>query len=322
MLNKLESRWDLLATDHLHPVFQLCDATHPLDFYIGRDTQGQRLLLLITPEAPPTIRDMRAIRIRTFKRDDGKWSLLLELHGATLSPMFSMLCNDLIESSRNANLTAVKSLSFVLKRLSNWRRLLERGLPDILSESEIRGLCGELLFLRRLFVPLGKSCATGAWVGPKHAEQDFQAPDAAWEVKTIRPGAHSVTISSESQLQTTTRTVQLAIFELADAVTGVPGSFSLTTLIDSIRADLSNDHDAYDVFEERLVDAGYAPRPEYSELVFVEQSLEVFAITKFFPRITGETIAPGISHVVYDLLLSACEEFRVAPQPPTNKKDK
>ena len=322
MLSKLDSRWESLATDQLHSVFQLCDATHPLDFYIGRDIEGQRLLLLVTSEVPPAIRDMRAIRIRAFKRDDGKWSLLLTLNEMTLSSMFSMLCDDLIESSRNTNLTTAESLSFVLKRLSNWRRLFERGLPDILSESGIRGLCGELLFLRRLFVLLGKSGATKAWVGPEQADQDFQTPDAAWEVKTIRPGAHSVKISSESQLQTTIRAVQLAIFELADTITGAPGSFTLTTLVDKIRADLLDDHDAGDVFEDRLATAGYVSRPEYNEHVFVERALDVFAVTADFPRITGETIAPGISHVGYDLLLSACKKFRTEPQPPTDQKDK
>ncbi|MBK6648234.1 MAG: PD-(D/E)XK motif protein [Betaproteobacteria bacterium] len=46
---------------------------------------------------------------------------------------------------------------------------------------------------------MAKSDAVRAWVGPKGADQDFQTHNAAWEVKTIHPGATSVTISSESQ---------------------------------------------------------------------------------------------------------------------------
>ena len=154
---------------------------------------------------------------RRFKRDDGKWSLLLVLDSAGLSPMFSMLCEDLIESARNTGLLTHKSLGFVLRRLSNWRQLLERGLPDLLSENEIRGLCGELLTLKRLFLHIGKPDAVRAWVGPKGADQDFQTHNAAWEVKTIHPGATSVTISSESQLQTTSRTLFLVVIELAES---------------------------------------------------------------------------------------------------------
>ena len=313
MANKLDTRWDILKADPLCAVFQLYDADHTLDFYIGKDTDNQRLLLLVTPEEPPTIRDMRAISIRTFKRDDGKWSLLLTLVGKSLMPMFSMLCDDLIEASRNTGLPADKSLSFVLKRLSNWRRLLERGSPDLLSENEIRGICGELLFLLRLFEHLGKSDAVKAWVGPQKADQDFQSPDSAWEVKTIRPGAHAVTISSESQLQTTVRPIYLVVFELADSMADSGDAFTLNTLVDKVRTSLAEDHDTSELFEESLITAGYVSRSEYDAPSLVEWSLAIFSVNTCFPRITCEMLAPGISHVCYDLLLSACDSFRIAP---------
>ena len=312
-MNKLEARWDTLKTDPLHAVFQLCDASHPLDFYIGKDSDKKRLLLLVTLEAPPAIRNMRAIHIRTFKRDDGKWSLLLTLDSISLAPMFSLLCDDLIEASRNTGLPAEKSLSFVLKRLTNWRKLLERELPGLLSENEIRGVCGELLFLHRLFEHLGKSEAVAAWVGPKKADQDFQAPDSAWEVKTIRPSAQRVTISSELQLQITTRDIYLAVFELADCMAEESNAFTLNTLVDKVRNSLADDHDASELFEERLITAGYIPRHEYDEPSLVERSLAVFAVAAGFPCITREMLALGISLVEYDLLLTACDNYRLAP---------
>lgn len=313
MAIKLDARWDTLKSDPLSAVFQLCDADHPLDFYIGKDVDKQRLLLLVTPEEPPTIHDMRAIRIRSYKRDDGKWSLLLTLGSISLAPMFSLLCDDLIEASRNTGLPANKSLSFVLKRLSNWRRLLERGLPDLLSENEIRGICGELLFLQKLFEHLGKSEAVKAWVGPQKADQDFQAPVSAWEVKTIRPGALRVTISSESQLQVTTRAIYLAVFELADCLIGEADAFTLNTLVDRVRSSLAADHDTSALFEVSLITAGYASRPEYDAPSLVERSLAIFTANTGFPCITREMLAPGISHVGYDILLSACDNFRISP---------
>ncbi len=318
MANKLDSRWNSLATDPLHSVFQLCDANHPLDFYLGKDMDNQRLLLLVTTEMPPTIRDMRAIRVRTFKRDDGKWSLLLTLDAPSLNPMFSMLCNDLIESSRNTGLPANKSLGFVLGRLSNWRRLFERGIPDLLSENQIRGLCGELLFLQYLFNQLGKADAITAWVGPQQADQDFQSPSAAWEVKTIRPGAHKVTISSERQLQTTVRPVFLAVLELADGVPDEAKAFTLNTLVNDIRSKLADDHDTCEFFENSLITAGYSPRPDYDTPVLIERSLAIFSISNDFPRITSEMLAGGVSHVSYELLLPACESFRISPNPHPN----
>jgi len=309
MLNTLDSRWDSLVTDQLHPVFQLCDADHPLDFYIGRGTNKQRLLLLVTPEEPPAMRDMREIGIQKLKRDDGKWSLLLSLDSSSLEPMFSLLCDDLIEASRNTGLPPDMSLSFVLKRLSNWRRLFARGLPSLLDESRIRGLCGELLFMERLFDRVGVSAAVNAWEGPQGADQDFQSPTAAWEVKTIRPGADAVTISSESQLQTTTRAIFLVVFVLSDSVIAEANAFTLNTLVERVRAKLADNHDVSEKFEEKLIAANYITRPEYNEIVLIECSVTVFAVTTGFPCITGEALLPGINHVCYDIMLTACDKF-------------
>lgn len=71
-MNKFDTKWDALGANPLRAVFQLYDAEHLMDFYLGKDIDNSRLLLLVTPEHPPVIRDMRAIRIRSFKRDDGK----------------------------------------------------------------------------------------------------------------------------------------------------------------------------------------------------------------------------------------------------------
>jgi len=310
MANSLDDRWDSIAPDPLHAVFQLFDAQHPLDFYLGKDGDKHKLLLLVTLQEPPAIRDMRAIRIRSFKRDDGKWSLLLVLDSSGLSPMFSMLCEDLIESSRNTGLPARQSLSFVLRRLSSWRQLLERGLPDLLSENEVRGLCGELLMLKRLFVHIGKRDAVRAWVGPKGADQDFQAHNAAWEVKTIQSGATSVTISSESQLQTKSRDLFLVVIELSESAHTAPDSFSLNSLVEDVRGSLADDPDSIDVFETTLSAAQYVSRSEYSIPRLNALSHLLFSVRDDFPRITGNQISLGISHVTYELSLQACEHFQ------------
>lgn len=311
MTNRLDVRWRLLEADPLHPVFQLYDAEHPLDFYIGKDAGNQRLLLLVTPEEPPVIRDMRAVRIQKLKRENGKWSLLLSLEGSPLEPMFSLLCDDLIEASRNSGLPPHMSLGFVLKRLSSWRRLFERGLPSLLDEKRIRGLCGELLLLERLLDRMGKSNAVKAWAGPQGADQDFQSPTAAWEAKTIRPGADSVTISSESQLQIVTCPIFLVVFVLADSVTAKANAFTLNTLVEEVRAKLADNPDASELFEEKLLTAGYAPLREYDEIVLIEHSVTVFSVTTGFPCISGETLSLGIKNVSYDIMLPACDRFRI-----------
>lgn len=310
-MNKLDTRWQAISVDPARSVFQLYDANHALDFYLGKSSSDQRLLLLVTAEEPPTMRDMRVVRIEKYRRDDGKWSLLLTLSSASLTPMFTLLCNDLIESSRTLTSTPAKSLQFLLQRLSNWRRLLERAVPDLLSESAIRGLCGELLFLKNLMQQIGSRAAVTAWVGPLEAEQDFQVPEQAWEVKTVRPGAQIVKISSESQLSTLKGAVSLVVYELADSLPQTEHAFTLNSLVDDSRGCLLDDFDAGEVFEERLFQTGYVSREEYGVLVLVECSLSLYQIKDGFPRIVAEALPSGINRVSYDLALAACEGYRI-----------
>jgi hypothetical protein len=225
--------------------------------------------------------------------------------------MFSMLANDLIESSRNAEMSSKKSLDFVLKRMANWRRLLANGSVGVMSESEIRGLCGELVFLQRMSRLLPKSEAVRAWVGPRRADQDFQRPETAWEIKTIRPGANSVYISSELQLQTNVRSLKLVVIELVDSVPSAVGAFTINSLITSIRAELESDLDAEELFEELLAMSGYAPWPEYENYIFTEGITQTYSVTLGFPRIITEMLAAGINSVCYELSLSSCEPFRI-----------
>jgi hypothetical protein len=182
-------------------------------------------------------------------------------------------------------------------------------LPDLLSQNEVRGLCGELLTLKRLIIHIGKMDAVRAWVGPKGADQDFQTHNSAWEVKTIQPGAASVTISSEKQLQTTNRAIVLVVIELAESAHNAPDSFSLNSLVEDVRVALSDDPDSSDVFENMLSTAKYVSRSEYSTPSLSERSLQLFSVHSDFPRITGDNISTGISQVKYELSLNACEKF-------------
>jgi hypothetical protein len=308
MPTDLEARWSALIPDMERPVFQLYDAEHPLRFYVGRENSGERLLLLVTGERPPALRDLRAIRLRTYRREDGTWSLLLALGSDELSPVFSLLCNDLIESSRLAK-TDAAALGLVLRRLANWRRLLERGGHDLLGENEIRGLCGELLCLNNLVTRLGKLEAVKAWVGPKGADQDFQAPDDAWEVKTIRPDAQKILIASERQLFSSSRAIELVVIELGEKNERTVDSFTLNELVASMRSALADDLEASDLFEERLSAAGYILRAEYDSPNLAVASIRKFSVRDGFPCITPTMLPAGVSQAGYQILLTACEPF-------------
>ncbi len=56
---------------------------------------------------------------------------------------------------------------------------------------QLRGLFGELWFLRTVAIPsVGSLAAVHAWKGPLGSPQDFQLLDGLVEIKTILPGGH------------------------------------------------------------------------------------------------------------------------------------
>ncbi|SDY18386.1 PD-(D/E)XK motif protein [Acinetobacter kyonggiensis] len=312
MHEDLSNRWSKLPLGSDESVFQLFDSTHPLRFYIGKSVENYRVLMLVVGSCPPKIKSMRAIKIKSYFRDDESWALVLTLDSPLLEPMFSLLCADLINFSNKNFISEDEALASVLRRLTYWRLLLERETLNLLSEREIRGLYGELLFLQKLFDKLGVNSALKSWVGPFDAPQDFQADECCWEIKTIRPSAIKILISSEFQLQVSKSPIYLVVIELIEALTlNEVNSYSINSLVEKIRSMLWDDIVASDLFEERLSHTGYSPRSEYDEFMYRVGDTSTYEVTEGFPCITSAIIATGVSKVRYEINISDCEKYLI-----------
>ncbi|WP_397451821.1 PD-(D/E)XK motif protein [Pseudomonas sp. NA-150] len=310
MPNKIKLLWEALSSAGGASGFRRIDALHVLDFYLGIDNEGRYTLLLICKEQPAFQSDLKSVKLISVARDDGRWSLFLILEDSKLFEFFSFLCEDLIESSRPLNVD--QSLDFVLKRLSSWRQLFERGNLGLLSDSEVRGLCGELVHLVKLIPILGTGPAVNSWVGPYLSDQDFQIENQAWEVKTLRPGSSSTLISSEKQLDTKIRPIILVVIELGNCTSSSQGAFTLNSLVEDVRLELSADFNARTTFDRTLFKAGYIHRPEYDELNVVVRDVNSYDIRADFPRITISDVPKGVAHVVYKVDLTVCGPFKIS----------
>jgi hypothetical protein len=195
------------------------------------------------------------------RRNDGHFAVLFSLARTELNELFGRLCQDLIDATRASS--QENGASAMLLRLGRWRRLLEptgSGLSDL----ELRGLFGELWFLRAVAIPvLGKADAVDAWNGPLGAPQDFQLGSGLVEVKTILPGNHKITISSADQLDNGATPLQLAVITLHPS-----REIPLPELISNIRGDLEDAPHAAAELDLRLAEAGYIDRPEYQNTRF------------------------------------------------------
>lgn len=310
----LSNRWDSFPLGIEDSVFQLFDKTHPLRFYIGKSVENHRVLMLVVKSRPPTVKGMRVIKIKSYSREDETWALVLTLENPTLEPMFSLFCADLIGFSKNFFGSEEDALLAILRRLSYWRLLLERDSLNLLSENEVRGLWGELIFLKKLFTDLGVNAALKSWVGPFDAPQDFQTDECSWEIKTIRPAAKNVFISSELQLQICKSPIYLVIIELFQTYSlDEANSFSLNSLVEEMKSSLQHDIDACDLFEERLSCTGYMPRSEYDDFKYKVNNAATYEVSEGFPCITSAMLPAGISNVRYEIKISDCEKYRIKP---------
>lgn len=307
MKTKIEDRWNALVKPEEKPIFQLFDAEHPLNIYIGRAITGERLLLVIDVEQPPPLKSMKSLEISCSKREDGHWNLLLTLRRNELEEVFGLLCEDLISSSRNIpnHLTPIQ---FISRRISAWLKLTEQGKNGLLSESEVRGLMGELIVLEK-FISSGTNIIEllTSWVGPLGADQDFQFSDTAWEVKTIQLDAPSFQVASERQLHTEERQLFLAVVSLKEG--GEDGSVSLNAMVAKLRGFLQSNSDALDFFDDRLSEIGYASRHEYDGPSFHVGRIRLFSVKDGFPRLTPESLPSGLLDLNYRILLESCKEF-------------
>jgi hypothetical protein len=311
MMNNSVLLWSSASPEKLGSRFSRIDASHLLNFYLGFDQDGRHTLLLVCANRPNFQSDLKLVRVQCVAREDGCWSLFLMLEEIALLEIFSLLCSDLIESSRDIP-DIEKALDFVLQRLTSWRLLFEKGDLGLLSESEIRGLCGELLHLHDLTEIYGCSVSVASWVGPHMADQDFQMDTIAWEVKTLRPGNYDVLISSERQLDSSAREIVLVVYEIANCSAMSVGAFTLNSLVKKLRSSLNASYDSRVIIDKSLFRAGYIERSEYDEINLVVRGVASYNVGQGFPCITRAMVPNGISETKYKLDVSLCETFKVS----------
>lgn len=313
-MTAFETRWREMPVHPESPAFQRVDASHPLDFYLGRDVSGEWVLLLVTDEQPKSSREYQAIHVISRQRGDGRWALLFRLMQGELEKLYALLCEDLVESSRSIQ-DPSRAASFVLARFARWQKLLERGQSGLLDEPAMRGLIGELLFLEQQAIPLkGLREAVNGWLGPTGAERDFRFSEQEFEIKTVHTGAHRVLISSAEQLDIADKPLDLFVVLLDSAEPeGHSDAFTPLEIVGRLREVIESDPTALELFEARLMDAGFVAREEYGERAYIFRQFRAFHVTEGFPSIRRSHLPAGIGKVVWELELASILPYEFTP---------
>ena len=234
---------------------------------------------------------------------DANWIALWRTGSGGLE-LFTVMAVDVARSVRAVDTGGEgKAFSAFIARIVAWQRFMERGRDDLLSPQEEVGLFGELIaFAALLDTDMSLEAVAESWMGPIDGLHDFVLATGELEIKTTLSAVDfPARISSLEQLDTTglDRLVLLGIRPALE-----PDGKSLGQLVSDLSERLRADAAAADLFERRLIAAGFLPRDAdaYSRRFKFVQALG-YVVSEGFPRIVRSTTTPIIRDASYEINL-------------------
>lgn len=287
--------------------YQRVDQSHILDIYIGKNEFNNYTLFLVTETEPKHISSSQLIQIRVGQRHDRKWALSFMLENDNFEELFLRFCDDIIESSRNLSSKKLGA-AFVCERYIKWQNMLSKYNNGLLLPFQIKGLIGELYFLRDYLIPMvGSEKAVESWIGPEKADQDFVCDDLWYEVKSTVSGSETVRIASIEQLDTVSEG-ELVVIYLDKTSYSDERKITLNSIYEEVynllplgplQAKLTG----------ILLSLGYYKRIEYDEHNFKFSGIKRYKVGSDFPCLRKSELPASIAHAKYDLALTAIRDI-------------
>jgi len=278
-----------------------------ISLYIGRDDDARYSFDFRGKYQPVKISSSDVIAVEQYKEGE-LLTLRFSLDNNDLLEYFCTFCQDLLESVRVTN-DDESAYHTLRSRYYSWRQLFR---PDNarMTESEMMGLIGELLFLRDYMIQeKGIDVALDSWMGPEKTHKDFSDQKDWFEIKTISFGKESVRISSIEQLDSDVDGT-LVVYELEKMSPSYEG-IKLNQLVNNIMALLTNSSQR-ETFMAKLQLFNFDFSTEYDAVVFVLRNRDMYKVdTENFPRLHRIMLPAAISRVQYELLLSEIEPFKL-----------
>ena len=278
------------------------DAEHPLDILIGLNDYGQKTLRIVGNYSKTRVKGTKNIEVNHFV-NESNLILSFSLINDDFQDLFFNFCNDMVDSSRNVLFE--DGYTFFVNRFEQWRFFYNTS-KEKLSEQEIKGLIGELLFLKNyLFVKLGTTKAISCWTGTEPTKKDFYVDDDWYEVKTATSGV--ISISSLEQLDSP-NDGYLVVYTLEKASPESKG-IDLNTLTNEMLDQISLIQDKTE-FIGKLINGGYDKSEYYRDFVYQVNNLEVFRVTSTFPKLIKPNVPKAISKVKYDIIIGMIQDYK------------
>ncbi len=276
-----------------------------LNTYVGKDENERFAFKLMGRYLPVRIFGSEVISVEQYKEDE-KYTLLFLLEKEDLLERFCTFCQDLLESVSGIT-DDTEGYNAICNRYASWKRLFKPN-HGTLTEAEIMGLIGELLFLQNEMIPqYGEAKALESWMGPEKTNKDFSVDHIWYEVKAVTASKESVHISSIEQLDSDVKGY-LAVYKLEKMGPTYDG-IKLNKLANEIMTLIRNDF-YKELFVSKLLAYGFDWSSDYDNFVYSQSLYSKYVVEDGFPRISRDKIALPIIKVQYEIILSNIEEYK------------
>lgn len=270
---------------------------YPLNIRLGRDGNGNYCIRFIGKFDKRKVKSTKNIEVGFFSLLDEN-VVSFSLLNSYYQDIFYLFCNDLVEYSKH--IKTEHGFQYIINRYEKWR-VFSSYKREYLSENEIKGLIGELLFLKTYaFSAYGQSKAIEGWTGPEPTKKDYIYEKTWYEIKTATN--NQVTINSIDQLSSITDG-HLIVYSF-EKLSPVSLELSLNRLSSEILNSIEFDLDK-EIFTSKLIEAGYYGEEYYENFVYSLKSANSYLVNLDFPRLERHSLNGAIIDARYslDLLL-------------------
>lgn len=228
---------------------------------------------------------------------------------------FKDLFDDLILSiyTKIFNISNTSEYSELFTRhFFKWSAFFENKKTEGLSRDQVKGLIGELFYLKNLLInsELSVDELLISWRGPYDEGHDFVFEFTDYEIKTIESSKNNVRISSEFQLESEKgKELELVvIFVNPDNENGL----SLKSLINDIKIIVLDKLGDNSIFINALAQKGMAigdlDQYEIYRYIPIEE-ISYDSSRENFPKLIRSSIQEEINKLNYNIRLNLIEEF-------------
>lgn len=296
-------------SERQNKTFRRIDDKHNLDWFIGYNEDDKKQLVLVTCGVLSKVESTKFIISKLEKRIDDKLSLSFTLIDNEYEDIYYKFCEDMIEITRDSDSNS-NVLDFVLMRWNMWRLTFKNNNKN-LTENEVKGVIGELLFLKEVMVPkYGLEKSIMAWQGPLNYHKDFEINNEWYEIKTVSDNSSTLKINSIQQLEDfSNKTGELCLVVLTN--TNIENDMHITlnklvNLVDRIIVDMKLKR----VFWEKMNRLGYIFDIEYDNYIYELNNIYRYDVSNDrFPKIVSKDLKRGIVNVSYEISISELKEF-------------